>query len=167
MSADAAFVKFDLLEPRKRPMTSTIELIILLVLGALVSLSALSRRFPHIGWLQAFHIKWPRLSAFHIKWPQLSEEQRARIERRRNIRAGIEFILLGLGMPVIYVGSSVMSFGDPSTVGLTISGIIGFALIVIGITTIWSNRRRPRPPNRDLEFYKRVTGRSWDPPGGD
>jgi O-antigen/teichoic acid export membrane protein len=157
LNADAALLKFDLLEPRKRPVTSTIQLIILIVLGALFGLSALSRRYPHIGWLQAFH----------IKWPQLSEEQRARMQRRANIRAGIQFILLGFGVPIVYVGSSVMMFNDPSTVGLAISGIIGFALIVLGVIAIWSNRRRPRPPNRDLEFYKRVTGRPWDPPGAD
>jgi hypothetical protein len=139
-------------------VTATIQLIILIVLGALFGLSALSRRHPHIGWLQAFH----------IKWPQLSEEQRARMQRRANIRAGLQFILLGFCVPVVYVGSSVMTFSDPSTVGLAISAIIGFALIVVGIIAIWRNRRRPPPPpSRDLEFYKRVTGRSWDPPGAD
>jgi uncharacterized membrane protein YfcA len=138
-------------------MISTIQLIILIVLGALVGLSALSRRYPHIGWLRAFHIKWPQRSA----------EQRARMQRSANIRAGLQFILFGFGVPVVYVGSSVMTFSDPSTVGLAISATIGFALIVVGIIAIWRNRRRPRPPNRDLEFYKRATGRSWDPPGAD
>ena len=137
--------------------TSTIQLIILSVLGALFGLSALSRRHPHIGWLQAFH----------IKRPQLSEEQRARMQRRANIHVAIQFTLLGFGVPVVYVASSVLMFNDPSTVGLIISGMIGFALIVLGIIAIWSNRRRPRPPNRDLEFYKRATGRSWDPPAAD
>jgi hypothetical protein len=111
-------------------MTSTIQLIILVVLGVLFGLSALSRRYPHIAWLQAFH----------IKWPQLSEEQKARMQRRANIQAGIQFILLGFGVPVVYVGSSVMMFSDPSTLGLAISGIIGFVLIVFGIIAIWNNR---------------------------
>lgn len=138
-------------------MTSTIQLIILALLGAVFGLSALSRRYPHIRWLQAFH----------IKRPQLSEEQKARMQRRANIHVAIQFVLLGFGVPVVYVASSVMMFNDPSALGLTISGLIGFALIVLGIIAIWSNRRRPRPPNRDLEFYKRVTGRSWDPPPAD
>ena len=157
MNADAAFPKFDLLKPGNGAMTSTIQVIILTLLGTVFGLSALSRRYPHIGWLQAFH----------IKRPQLSEEQRARMQRRANIHVAIQFILLGFGVPVVYVASSVMMFNDPSTVGLIISGIIGFALNVLGIIAIWRNRRRPRPPNRDLEFYKRVTGRSWDPPAGD
>ena len=135
-------------------MTSTIQLIVLALLGALFGLSALSRRYPHIGWLQAFH----------IKRPQLSEEQKARMRRRANIHVAIQFVLLGFGVPVVYLVSTVMMFNDPSTLGLAISGLIGFALIVLGILAIWSNRRRPRPPERDLEFYKRVTGRSWDPP---
>src|SRR5919108_1195187 len=134
-------------------MTSTIQLIILVVLGALYGLSALSRRYPHIGWLQAFH----------IKWPQLSEAQKARMQRRANIRAAFQFILLGFGVPVGYVVSCVMMFNDPTVLGLTISGIVGFGFIVLGIVAIWTNRTR-RPPNRDLEFYRRVTGRSWDPP---
>jgi hypothetical protein len=157
LNGDAAFPKFDLLEPGDGAMTSTIQLIILTVLGALFGLSALSRRYPHIGWLRAFY----------IKRPQLSEEQRARMQRRANIHVAIQFILLGFGVPVVYVASSVIRFSDPSTVGIAISGIIGFALIVLGIIAIWSNRRRPRPPNRDLDFYKRVTGRSWEPPAAD
>lgn len=138
-------------------MTSTIQLVILAILGALFGLSALSRRYPHIGWLQAFH----------FKRPPLSEEQRARMRRRANIHVAIQFILLGFGVPVVYVVSSVMMFNDPSTVGLVIAGTIGFALIVLGIIAIWSNRRGGRPPNRDVEFYERVTGRSWKPPAAD
>ena len=138
-------------------MTETIQLIILGFLGVLFGLSALSRRYPHIGWLQAFH----------IKRPQLTDEQKARMQRRANIHVALKFILLGFGVPVVYVISSVMMFNDPSPLGLTLSGIIGFALIVLGMIAIWSNRRRPRPPNRDLELYKRLTGRSWDPPTAD
>lgn len=84
-------------------MTSMIQLIILVVLGVLFGLSVLSRRYPHSGWLQTFHSKWPQVSdwlqTFRSKWLQVSEEQKARMQRRANIRAGIQFILLGFGMP--------------------------------------------------------------------
>jgi len=135
-------------------MTSTIQLIVLVILAVVFGLSALSRRYPHIGWLQAFH----------IKRPPLTEAQRARMQRRSNIYVAIQLMLLGLGVPVLYVVSSIMMFNDPSRTGLVISAIIGLALIVLGIVAIWSTRRPPRPANRDLEFYKRVTGRSWEPP---
>jgi len=135
-------------------MTTTIQLIVLVILGVVFGLSALSRRYPHIAWLQAFH----------IKRPQLTEAQRARMQRSANIHAAFEMMLLGLGVPVLYVVSSIMMFNDPTRVGLIISGIIGLAFIVLGIIAIWSTRRGDRPANRDLEFYKRVTGRSWDPP---
>jgi hypothetical protein len=135
-------------------MTATIQVIILALLGALFGLSALSRRYPHIRWLQAFR----------IKRPQVSEEQRARMQRRANIHAGIQFILLGLGVPAVYVVSSVMMFNDPSTAGLIISGTVGFALMVVGMIAIWTSRRRPRPPNREFDFYKGAAGRPWDPP---
>ena len=53
-------------------MTSTLQIIVLGVLGALFGLSALSRRYPHIAWLQAFR----------INRPNLTEEQKARMRRR-------------------------------------------------------------------------------------
>ena len=142
---------------RRGQMKSTIQLIVLAMLGLVFGLSALSRRYPHVRWLQAFH----------IKRPQLTEAQRARAQRRANIHAAIQFVLLGFGVPVLYVVSSIMMFSDPSKVGLIISGIIGFAFIVLGIIAIWSSGRRAQPADRDLEFYKRVTGRSWDPPSRD
>ena len=142
-----------------------IESIILLVLAIGGGLLVLSGRYS--GWLQALPRKWPQLAALQAMRPQRSEEQRARIKRRGNIFAGIQLILLGLGMPVVYVASSIMAFSDPGRVGLGISGIIGFALMLLGIRTIWSSRRLPPRPNRDREFYERVTGRSWEPPERD
>ena len=138
-------------------MKSTIQLIVLAMLGVVFGLSALSRRYPLISWLQAFH----------IKRPQLTEAQRARAQRRATIHVAIQFVLLGFGVPALYVVSSIMMFSDPSRIGLIISGIIGFALIVLGVIAIWGSGRRARPADRDLAFYKRATGRSWDPPAQD
>ena len=137
-------------------MTQTIQLIVLVFLGALWGLSALARRNPQVRWLQPFN----------IKWPQLSEAQKDRMRRRSNILAGLKFVLLGFGVPVMYVASSVMMFNDPTTLGLTISGACGLALIVVGLVAIWQNRRSKLPgkgSDREQELYKRVTGRAWDP----
>jgi sterol desaturase/sphingolipid hydroxylase (fatty acid hydroxylase superfamily) len=106
-----------------------------LVLGGLLALvfglSALSRRFPHVAWLQVFRYDPPRLS----------KAQRARIRRRSNIHAGIEMILMGMALPLLYVASTVMLFNDFAT-GWTVLVLAGSLLLIgLGITAIWKNRR--------------------------
>ena len=113
-------------------MWQVVQLVILGVLVTAYGLSALSRRYPHVGWLQPFR----------FNWPQLSEEHRERMRRRANVHAGIELILLGFAVPIVYLGSSIMMFNDPTAWGLTISIAIGVLLIALGITGIWRNARR-------------------------
>ena len=119
-------------------MWQIVQLVILGVLAGIFGLSALSRRYPHVGWLQPFR----------FNWPQLSREQRERMRRRANVHAGIELILLGFAVPIVYVGSSIMMFNDPTARGLTISLAIAALLIALGITGIWRNARRQT--DRDL-----------------
>jgi NADH:ubiquinone oxidoreductase subunit K len=109
------------------------------LLVVLFGLSALSRRFPHIAWLQLF-----RYNA-----PQLSDEQRAKMRRRANIHAGIELILLGIVVPMVYFVSTVMFFNEPTAGGMAIALGSAAVLIALGITAIWRNRRR-QLPGRDL-----------------
>jgi len=51
-------------------------------------------------------------------------------------------------VPIVYVGSSIMMFNDPTARGLTISLAIAALLIALGITGIWRNARRQT--DRDL-----------------
>lgn len=113
-------------------MWQVLQVVILTVLAAVFGLSSLSRRYPHVGWLQPFR----------FNWPQLSEEQRERMRRRANVHAGIQLILLGVAVPIVYVGSSIMMFNDPSVRGLTLSVAIAALLIALGITGVWRNARR-------------------------
>jgi nitrate reductase gamma subunit len=113
-------------------MWQTVQLVILGVLAGVFGLSAMSRRYPHVGWLRPFR----------FTWPQLPQAQRERMRRRANIHAGIELILLGFAVPIVYVGSSIMMFSDPSARGLTISIAIAALLIALGITGVWRNARR-------------------------
>jgi hypothetical protein len=136
-------------------MTSTVQLVVLIVLGAIVGLAALARRYPNIGWLRPFH----------MAQPHLSDEERARIKRRGNVHTGIELILMGLAVPAVYVGSSIMMFSDPGRIGLIISAAIGFGLVMLGLFVIQNNRLRTPPTpkrEREHEFYERVTGKPWD-----
>ena len=113
-------------------MWQVVQLVILGVLVAAYGLSVLSRRNPHVGLLQSLR----------FNWPQLSEEHRERMRRRANVHAGIELILLGFAVPIVYVGSAIIMFNDPSAWGLTISVAIGVLLIALGITGVWRNTRR-------------------------
>ncbi len=119
-------------------MWQIVQLVILGVLAGIFGLSALSRRYPHVGWLHPFR----------FNWPQLPQEQRESMRRRANVHAGIELILLGFAVPIVYVGSSIMMFNDPTARGLTISLAIAALLIALGITGIWRNARRQT--DRDL-----------------
>jgi len=119
-------------------MWQIVQLAIIGVLAGVFGLSALSRRYPHVGWLQPFR----------FNWPQLPPEQRERMRRRANVHAGIELILMGFAVPIVYVGSSIMMFNDPSVLGLTISVAIAALLIALGITGVWRNARRRT--DRDL-----------------
>ncbi len=119
-------------------MYRTVQLVLIGFLALLFGMSALSRRFPHIVWLQLFR--------YHA--PRLSEEQQAKIRQRANIHAGIELILLGIVVPMVYFATTVMMFNEPTTTGTTIALASALFLIGLGTAAIWHNRRR-RLSSRD------------------
>jgi hypothetical protein len=104
----------------------------------LLGLSALSRRFPDIAWLQVFRYNAPRLS----------DEQRAKMTQRANIYAGIELIILGIIVPLVYFAGTVMMFNEPTPTGIIISLVSALVLIGLGAAGIWRNRRRQLPDKR-------------------
>ena len=121
--------------PRGRALYRTVQLVLFGFLAVLFGMSALSRRFPHIAWLQLFRYNAPRLS----------EEQRANLRQRANVHAGIELILLGIVVPMVYFASTVMMFSEPTVTGTTISLTSALLLIGLGTAAIWRNRRRRLP----------------------
>lgn len=114
-------------------MYRDVQLVLVGVLAVLFGLSALSRQFPHIAWLQLFRFNAPRLS----------EEQRAKMRQRANIHAGIELILLGMVVPIGYFATTIMMFNDPTPTGIAIALGSALLLIGLGITAIWRNRKGP------------------------
>jgi hypothetical protein len=109
----------------------TIQLVLVGLFVVVVGLSALSRRFPHLAWLQVFRYAPARLS----------DEAKARMRRQSNILAGIEFILLGIALPMLYVASTVMFFNSftPTATALV---VVGSCLCIgLGITAIRRSRR--------------------------
>lgn len=109
----------------------TIKLIAAAVLAAVFGLSALSRRFPNVAWLQLFR----------YEGPQLSEEHKARMRRRANVYAGVELILMSVALPMIYVALTVMMFNEITATAMALV-LAGSALCIgLGITAIVRRHR--------------------------
>ncbi len=96
------------------------------IVPLLSGLSALSRRFPHIAWLQDFD----------FKPPELSEEQKAKMRRRGTVRAGVKWILLGMVLPMGYVFHTVTLFSDITRKGMAIVLTGSVVCIAVGVTAI-------------------------------
>lgn len=114
-----------------RAVYRTIQLVLVGLLVAVLGLSALSRRFPHVAWLRVFRYDAPRLSA----------QQRATIRQRSNIHAGIELILMGIVLPLLYVAGTVMFFNNFSRAATTVVCAGSAFCIGLGVAAIWRNRR--------------------------
>ncbi len=112
-------------------MYRNIQMVLGSVAAVLFGLSALSRRFPHVGWLQHFR----------FDLPQLSEEQRARMQRRANVRAGVELILIGMVLPMGYVVLTVMMFNNITAKAMAIVLAGSVLCIGLGITAIVRSNR--------------------------
>lgn len=103
-----------------------------IIVAMLSGLSALSRRFPHIAWLQDFD----------FKPPELSEEQKAKMRRRATVRAGVKWIFLGMVLPVGYVFHTIMLFSDITRKGMVIVLTGSVVCIAVGVTAIVRGFRR-------------------------
>lgn len=89
------------------------------VLAAGILLAWVSRRLPGVQWLAPF-----RLAAF-----QPTEAQRAKHRRFGNIKAGVEIMLAGIAVPMLYLLSKVFMFNEPTAGGMLIS----VAVALIGV----------------------------------
>jgi hypothetical protein len=101
----------------------SVKAILLGVIAIVFVLSRLARWFPHVAWLQVF-----RLPVI-----QMSEEQRAKRRRAGNRMAGLELILAGIGLPLLYLASTIMFWGDPQAIPIIIVGACSVLCIAVGI----------------------------------
>lgn len=113
-------------------MSERFQIVVGSILMVLYGLSALSRRFPHVAWLQHFRI--PR--------PRFTEEQQVKMRRRADVYAGAQLILLGVIVPIGYLALTVMTFSAVSTGAMTL--VLGGSVlcIVLGITAVVRGGRR-------------------------
>lgn len=113
-------------------MSERFQIVVGAVLAVLYGLSGLSRRFPHVSWLQYFR----------FTRPPLTEEQQAKMRRRANVYAGAQLILLGTILPLGYVALTLMTFSSVSSGAMTLV-LAGSALcVVLGVAAIVLRGRR-------------------------
>ena len=113
-------------------MSEGFQIVVGSIVAVVYGLSALSRRFPYVAWLQYFRL--PR--------SRLTEEQQARMRHRANVYAGAQLILLGLVLPLGYVVLTVMTFNTVRSGTLTLVLAGSVLCIVLGITAIVQGGRR-------------------------
>ena len=101
----------------------SVKAILMGVLTVIFTLNWLAPRHPEVAWLQAFRLPVPRLS----------EEQKARRRRTANRIAGLEIIVAGLALPLLYVAATVMMFNDFRPIPTAIVGVVSLGCIVLGI----------------------------------
>ena len=107
-------------------MSDKIKLILGSIVAVLFGLSALSRRFPQVGWLQHFY----------FELPELSEQQKAKMRRRAAFQVGAQLILLGIVLPLGYIALTVMMFNELTrrAMALVLTGSV--VCIGLGISAI-------------------------------
>ena len=107
-------------------LPDSVKAIVLGLVAIVFVLSRLSYRFPDVAWLQHF-----QLPIRH--W---SEEEKVRQRRRASLMAGIEMILAGMILPLLYLAAKLMMFNEPTTLGMVIVGGCSLACIGLGIWVI-------------------------------
>ena len=104
-------------------LPDTVKTILLGLIAIAFVLNRLSRRLPHVAWLQVFWL--PVL--------QVSEEQRARRRRSGNRMAALEIVVAGLVLPLVYFVSTMTMFSEPRTVPTLIVSACSVLCIALGM----------------------------------
>jgi hypothetical protein len=112
-------------------MNDRIQLVLAGLLALVFGLSRLARRHPHVAWLQGFR----------DVFPQPSEAQRAMMRRRADFYAGVQLILMGVALPLVYWAATVMFFNDFTAKAITLVLAGSVLCIGLGIAAIWRSRR--------------------------
>jgi len=104
-------------------LPDSVKAILLGFLAVMFGLNRLAHAFPHIGWLQPFR----------LPVRQMSEEERIRRRRGANRLAGLEIVLAGVVLPLLYFIPTMMMFNEPKPVPTFIIGVCSVACITVGI----------------------------------
>ncbi len=104
-------------------LPDSVKAVLLGLIATVFVLSRLARWFPHVAWLQVF-----RLPVI-----QMSEKQRVKRQRSGNRLAGLELVLAGIVLPLLYFASTIMFFNEPKTIPTIIVSACSVLCIALGI----------------------------------
>ena len=110
-------------------LSTTVKAILLGLIAVAFGLSRLAGGYPRVGWLQIFR----------LPERQMSEEEKARRKRAENRRAGLEIILAGFVLPLVYFGLGIVFFTQPSTLEIVVVGLLSVLSIGGGIWVLARN----------------------------
>lgn len=111
-------------------LPDSVKAILVGLLAIAFALFWLARALPQVAWLQVF-----RLPAI-----QLNEEQTRRQQRSANRQVGLEIMVAGLALPLLYLVSTVMLFNDLKTLPTIIVTACSALCIATGIWIFVRNR---------------------------
>ena len=86
-------------------------------------MTRLARWFPNVAWLQVFRL--PLI--------KMTEARREKRRRSSNRMAGLEMVLAGAVLPLVYFASTVMFFNEPETMPTIIVTACSVLCIGLGI----------------------------------
>src|ERR1041385_3151409 len=104
-------------------LSTTVKAILLGLIAVVFGLSRLARVYPSVEWLQVFR----------LPEREMSEEEKARRKRGENRRAGLEIILAGFVLPLVYFGLGVVFFTEPSGLEIAVVGLLSILFIGGGV----------------------------------
>lgn len=111
-------------------LPDSVKAILLGLVATVFVLSRLARWFPNVTWLQLFRL--PII--------QMSEEQRAKQVRSGNRMAGLEMVIAGIVLPLLYFGSTIMFFSKPRAIPTIIISACSVLCISFGVWVFVRNR---------------------------
>ncbi len=104
-------------------LPDNVKAILLGLIAVVFVLSRLARWFPHVAVLQVFRL--PLI--------QMSEEQRTKRQRSGNRMAGLEIVLTGIVLPLLYFASTIMFFSEPKAIPTIIVTACSVLFIALGV----------------------------------
>lgn len=110
-------------------LTESQKILIGIPVLVIMGLSFLARKRPATRWLQAFNFQ-----------AHLTEGQRGRLRRTQNATAGAQLILLGIIIPIGYLGLEAMFLSSVETSELVVVGLLSVACVSAGIAALARNR---------------------------
>jgi hypothetical protein len=104
-------------------LSSTVRAILLGVIVVAFGLNRLARAFPDVTWLRVFR----------LPEREMSEQEKARRRRSANRLAGMEMVIAGLVLPLLYFIPTFMMFNEPKPVPMLVVGALSLGCIAVGI----------------------------------